>query len=190
MEGQELPVSVSRRIEAPAADIFRVLADPTRHIELDGSGMLRGAVTRDIVTGVGDVFVMAMYYSQHGDYEMNNHVVEFEPNRRIAWEPVNGQRTSRRRAIVVAARALATTLDLDLVPDGANATTVTEMYDYACLGRCARDPGRRRHLDRRDDQDVGAPRPHLHWLTPGSRLGKSPSVRSAPATRSTPEEET
>jgi hypothetical protein len=34
------PVRVSRRIEAPAADIFRVLADPRRHLEIDGSGML------------------------------------------------------------------------------------------------------------------------------------------------------
>jgi hypothetical protein len=33
--------------------------------------------------GVGDVFVMNMYYSEPGDYEMNNHVVEYEVNRRI-----------------------------------------------------------------------------------------------------------
>jgi len=28
-------VRVSRRIEAPAADVFRVLADPRRHLEID-----------------------------------------------------------------------------------------------------------------------------------------------------------
>jgi hypothetical protein len=27
-------------------EIFAVLANPVRHLELDGSGMLRGAVTR------------------------------------------------------------------------------------------------------------------------------------------------
>ena len=31
------------------ADIFAVLTDPTRHLELDGSGMLRGAVTTEPV---------------------------------------------------------------------------------------------------------------------------------------------
>jgi hypothetical protein len=69
---------VSRRIAAPAAVIFRVLADPGRHTELDGSAMLRGAVTTAPVSGVGDVFIMKMYFSGLGDYEMNNHVVEYE----------------------------------------------------------------------------------------------------------------
>jgi hypothetical protein len=40
------PVAVSRRVCAPAHGIFQVLADPVRHPELDGSGMLRGAVGR------------------------------------------------------------------------------------------------------------------------------------------------
>jgi hypothetical protein len=55
------PVAVSRRISAPARDIFQLLADPGRHPDLDGSGMLREAVSRAIVAGVGDVFVMKMY---------------------------------------------------------------------------------------------------------------------------------
>src|SRR5271157_2790595 len=38
------PVEVSRRIEAPATHIFRILANPQRHVDFDGSGMLRGAV--------------------------------------------------------------------------------------------------------------------------------------------------
>src|ERR1700748_3431913 len=37
------PVTVSRRICAPAHGIFQVLADPARHLEFDGSGSLRGA---------------------------------------------------------------------------------------------------------------------------------------------------
>ena len=78
-----MPVKVSRRIDAPAAMIFRVLTDPGRHAELDGSGMLRGAVTTTPISGVGDVFIMKMYFSELGDYEMNNHVVEYEPDRRI-----------------------------------------------------------------------------------------------------------
>jgi len=88
---QSTPIAVSRRIAAPAAVIFRILADPRRHTELDGSGMLRGAVSDGVVSAVGDVFVMAMYYAPHGDYEMNNHVVEYEVNRRIGWEPEAGR---------------------------------------------------------------------------------------------------
>src|SRR6185437_12898543 len=85
------PVTVSRRIEAPAHETFQVLADPRRHLDMDGSGMLRGAASDAMITRVGDVFVMRMYYVELGDYEMNNHVVEFEPDRRIGWEPAAGR---------------------------------------------------------------------------------------------------
>jgi len=84
------PIEVSRRIEAPAARIFEVLAGPRRHTDLDGSEMLRGAVSDDVITGVGDVFSMRMYLEEVGDYVMMNYVVEFEPNRRIGWEPAPG----------------------------------------------------------------------------------------------------
>jgi hypothetical protein len=66
------PVRVSRRIEAPPAVVFGILADPRQHLALDGSDMLRGAVTTEPVTGTGDVFVMKMYVSRLGDYEMSN----------------------------------------------------------------------------------------------------------------------
>ena len=85
------PVAVSRRICTPAYGVFQVLADPVRHPEFDGSGMLRGAVSTAVISAVGDVFVMKMYYSGIGDYEMNNHVVEYEPDRRIGWEPEAGR---------------------------------------------------------------------------------------------------
>jgi hypothetical protein len=35
------PITVSRRIGAPVRVIFPILADPGRHRELDGSGMVR-----------------------------------------------------------------------------------------------------------------------------------------------------
>ena len=70
-------VTVSRRIEAPADTIFRVLANPARHPDLDGSGMLRSVVTNRVISAVGDVFIMKMYFERLGDYEMNNRVVEF-----------------------------------------------------------------------------------------------------------------
>jgi uncharacterized protein YndB with AHSA1/START domain len=112
------PVSVSRRIEAPAAVIFKVLADPARHPAFDGSGMLRPGATNGIVQGVGDIFVMKMYVSQMGDYETHNRIVAYEADRCIAWEPQGAglpKNGSRWR--------------FDLAPDGPQATVVTETYD-------------------------------------------------------------
>jgi hypothetical protein len=43
-DGQDRPVAVSRRICAPAHDIFQVLADPVRHPDFDGSQSLRQRV--------------------------------------------------------------------------------------------------------------------------------------------------
>ena len=86
----EYATEVSRRIEAPADRIFAILANPQRHTDLDGSGMLRGALSNEMITGVGDVFSMNMYLDEVGDYVMMNFVVEFEKNRRIGWEPAPG----------------------------------------------------------------------------------------------------
>ncbi|RFC77448.1 hypothetical protein [Streptomyces sp. AcE210] len=72
----EAVVSVSRRIKAPAKDIFRILADLGRHSDLDGSRMLRGGAFDAVVSGIGEVFVMRMHHERYGYYEMKNHVVE------------------------------------------------------------------------------------------------------------------
>jgi hypothetical protein len=85
------PVQVSRWIAAPADMIFRVLSDPGRHPDIDGSGTLRDASAGAVISGAGDVFVMRMYDPRIGDFEMNNHVVEYEQDRRIGWEPENGR---------------------------------------------------------------------------------------------------
>jgi hypothetical protein len=124
-------VAVSRRIGAPAADIFAFLADPRRHLELDGSGMLRGAAGDAVISGVGDVFVMKMYYRRLGDYEMNNHVVEYEPNRRIGWEPEAGRGHPAESA---ADARWGQRWSFELLPDGRDATVVTHRYD------CSRAP--------------------------------------------------
>jgi uncharacterized protein YndB with AHSA1/START domain len=69
------PIRVSRRIDAPASEIFQVLVDPSRHTDFDASGMLRGAASDAVVGGVGDVFVMNMHHPRVGDYQMDNSVV-------------------------------------------------------------------------------------------------------------------
>jgi hypothetical protein len=121
---EECPVAVSRRIEADAPTIFAILADPQRHTEIDGSEMLRGALAGSPVTGVGDEFVLNMYLERlGGDYQMANEVVEYEQDRRIAWEP--------RRHDVDDAPVGGHVWGYQLTPEGENATLVTEIFDCA-----------------------------------------------------------
>ena len=61
MTEESKPVEVSRRIEAPAARVFQILASPQRHMEFDGSDMLRGAVFNHPISGVGETFTMKMH---------------------------------------------------------------------------------------------------------------------------------
>ena len=77
-------VSVERVIPAPAASIFDLLADPARHVEIDGSGTVvgpRSARARRLA--LGDSFEMDMDWKV--TYATRNEVTEFEENRRIAW---------------------------------------------------------------------------------------------------------
>jgi Polyketide cyclase / dehydrase and lipid transport len=80
-------VSVDRVIGAPAASIFDVVADVSRHPEMDGSGALvkpKGAVPQRL--SMGSTFGMSMKLGV--PYSTTNTVIEFEPDRRIAWQTV------------------------------------------------------------------------------------------------------
>ncbi|MGO9342894.1 MAG: hypothetical protein ACLP6E_10300 [Acidimicrobiales bacterium] len=125
------PVEVSRRIEAPAARVFEILADPRRHVEFDGSDMLRGSLSKDRITGVGDIFSMKMYFEPLGDYVMLNHVVEYEPDRRLGWEPAPGDPASAQDGDFTVGVPAGHRWSYRLTPDGSNATVVTEIYDCA-----------------------------------------------------------
>ena len=78
-------VSVERVIEAPAADIFAIVADASRHPEIDGSGSVKqlkqGAPEQ---LALGSTFDMSMKLGV--PYLMSNRVIEFEPDKRIAWQ--------------------------------------------------------------------------------------------------------
>jgi uncharacterized protein YndB with AHSA1/START domain len=121
-------VSVSRRIEAPAAAIFAILADPSRHPGVDGTGMLQEGGPSSVIAGAGDVFVMKMHFAALGDYEMINYVVEFEENRRIAWEPGPGRGHPAAEAVPTGNRP-GHRWSFELTPDGDDATIVKESYD-------------------------------------------------------------
>lgn len=77
-------VSVERVIPAPPAAIFDLLADPARHRDVDGSGTVRGARGEPRRLALGSSFGMSMRMGL--PYAMVNTVVEFEDDRRIAWQ--------------------------------------------------------------------------------------------------------
>ena len=128
MTDETNPVEVSRRIEAPAAVIFEILANPRRHMEFDGSDMLRGAVIERPISGVGQTFTMKMHRLGR-DYLMLNFVVEFEPDRRIFWEPAPGDLPTAGDDPSKVGIPAGYRWGYILTPDGDNATVVTEVFD-------------------------------------------------------------
>jgi uncharacterized protein YndB with AHSA1/START domain len=80
----QFEVSASIEIAAPASRIFAVLADPRRHVEIDGSHMLQRCLGGPDRLILGSEFVMAMRL-WGVPYRVRNRVVEFEENRLIAW---------------------------------------------------------------------------------------------------------
>lgn len=126
------PVCVSRTIEAPAGALFNLLTHTANHLVIDGSGMLRGG-SGDVVGGVGDVFLMKMHHDEMGDYEMANHVVEYERDRRIGWEPVM-HKAGRPEDSDAVGDSAEYRWSYELTPVDAGSTVVTETFD------CTRSP--------------------------------------------------
>jgi hypothetical protein len=125
-------VSVSRDIASSAAAIFAVVANPSMHPVIDGTGMAQSADDNTVITGVGDVFVMHMKHWNLGDYGMENHVVEFVPDRRIVWEP--RAHTYQESDFPGDASVPETRYwGWELEPLGDNVTRVTEFFDGSRL---------------------------------------------------------
>ena len=120
IEQSQTRIVVRETVDVPATALFAVLADPGRHLEMDGSGTLRAGSDNPAITGVGQVFTMEMHYPSLGDYRTDNHVVDFENGRRIAWmtaregQPPAGVRWS-----------------WELRPEGLDRTTVVHTYDWS-----------------------------------------------------------
>jgi len=88
---QELPrvVSASREIAAGPGAIFELIADPAQQPRWDGNDNLASASGGQRVRQRGDVFTMTLTRGSIRE----NHVVEFDEGRRIAWMPAEpGQR--------------------------------------------------------------------------------------------------
>lgn len=104
-------VSRSAVVAAPPAEVFGLLADPRRHVEIDGSGTVKGMVKGPDRLSLGDRFGMRMRLGV--PYVISSEVVELEPDRRIAWRHV-GHHVWR--------------YELEPVDGG---TRVTETFDWA-----------------------------------------------------------
>lgn len=76
-------VTAERKISIPAAEIFKLIADPARQPQWDGNNNLAHADQGQRIDRVGQVFNMELTNGQRRE----NHVVEFEEGRLIAWKP-------------------------------------------------------------------------------------------------------
>ncbi len=88
MDGDQ--ISVERVIDAPADRIFALLADAGKHPVFDGSGTVEHTTATSVPLALNSVFSMRMRGRRETlflPYTMRNTVIEFEENRRIAWQP-------------------------------------------------------------------------------------------------------
>ena len=117
---QEAPrvVSASREIAAGPGRIFELIADPAQQPRWDGNDNLAGASDGQRVRRPGDVFTMTLTKGAIRE----NHVVEFDEGRRIAWMPAEpGQRPPGHL------------WRWELEPAGPSHTRVTCTYDWTQL---------------------------------------------------------
>lgn len=112
-------VSASREITADAGRIFELIADPSQQPRWDGNDNLAFATAGQRVRAVGDVFVMTL--TRDGAVR-ENHVVEFEEGRRIAWRPSEPGRDPPGHL-----------WRWTLEPLGPGRTLVTHTYDWTLL---------------------------------------------------------
>ena len=135
-------------INAPAQTVFDVLADPSTHAAIDGTGWVRETQDAARLTETGQIFRMAMYHDSHPDkdYEMANKVVVYDPPHAIAWEP--GQDSAGDGTLSFGGWIWR----YDLKPVGQTETDVQLSYDWSAVPQQLREhiqfpPFDRAHLD-------------------------------------------
>jgi len=111
-------VSASREIAATPERIFELIADPAQQPRWDGNDNLSEAPAGQRVRRAGDVFTMTLTTG----VVRENHVVEFEEARRIAWHPSE-----------VGCRQPGHLWRWELAPAGDSGTLVTHTYDWTLL---------------------------------------------------------
>jgi uncharacterized protein YndB with AHSA1/START domain len=122
-------VTASREIAASASRIFELIADPSQQPLWDGNDNLAKAEPGQRVRSVGDVFIMTLTLGSIRE----NHIVEFEEGRRIAWRPSEPGR-----------RPPGHLWRWELEPMAETRTRVTHTYDWSRLTDENRLPRARR----------------------------------------------
>jgi len=117
---QEAPrvATASREIAAGAGTIFELIADPAQQPRWDGNDNLAFAAAGQRVRHAGDVFTMQITTGAVRE----NHVVEFDEGRLIAWMP---SEVGRKRPGHL--------WRWELEPLDAMRTRVTHTYDWTLL---------------------------------------------------------
>jgi uncharacterized protein YndB with AHSA1/START domain len=121
-------VSSSREIAAGLEQIFELIADPAQQPRWDGNDNLRAAPAGQRVRQAGDVFTMTLTTGAVRE----NHVVEFDEGRQIAWTPAEQGR-----------RPPGHLWRWELQPAGASRTRVTCTCDWTRLTDRKRLPAAR-----------------------------------------------
>ncbi|WP_024804050.1 SRPBCC family protein [Nocardia sp. BMG51109] len=111
-------VSATREIAAGAGPVFELIADPAQQPRWDGNDNLAEAAAGQRPRAAGDVFVTTLTMGSVRE----NHVVEFEEGRRIAWRPAEP-----------GARPPGHLWRWEIEPLGESRTRVTHTYDWSEL---------------------------------------------------------
>ena len=126
----EETVSATTTISTSAETVFAVLADPSRHAAIDGTGWVRDSRDGQRLTGSGQIFRVAMYHPNHpdGSYEMANQVLAFERPCVISWKPGYVSPATGKPEFG------GWTWRYDLTQLGPDETKVTLSYDWSAVG--------------------------------------------------------
>jgi hypothetical protein len=126
-------ISATRRIAAPAAAIFAIVADPAGQVAIDGSHMLVAAPGAARLAAVGDTFTMDMDREALGDlplgqYQVLNTVTKIEPDRLLEWNVGSAERGP-----------LGHVYGYELEPVGPGETDVTSYCDWSGISDAVRE---------------------------------------------------
>ena len=123
-------IVVTKTVDVSPSALFDVLATPAKHVDNDGSGMLKGVDSGPAkVSKVGDEFIIDMNNDALGDYQMKNTVTSFEQDRKIGWGPSIHPFDAYTDKIGEA-KATGHTFTWELEPEGSG-TKVTQTYDWS-----------------------------------------------------------
>jgi len=140
----EQSVSVSRVIEAEPQRLFDVVADPSLHHVIDGSGSVKGSRSGRGKVGLGDRFTTSMRIGL--PYIMSNKVVEFDDPTLIAWAHAGGWRWRYEFEVVETGTRVTETFDWSTTVGGPVGRAYIEKVGWATRHPAAM----RRTLERLD----------------------------------------